>query len=209
MKKIYALIVLLIGTAAFTYAQTPTAKSILDNVSNKLKTFKGVTADFSYTTKDRKGVKRGSVSGKIYIKGDKYLVKQGSTEIYCNGAKTWNYDADNKEVTVADVDDDSKTLSPQKLLSDFYDKDFSYKLISSAGKYYEIQMVPNDKRKNFKQVNVFVDKAKNLITKAVVLDKSDNHIEFRLSNVNTNASIPDGMFTFDAQKHPGVEVISQ
>ena len=52
-------------------------------------------------------------------------------------------------------------------------------------------------------------KTKKLILKATVIDKSDNIIEFSLTNVNTNASLPDTKFEFDASKHPGVEVVNQ
>ena len=210
MKKIYFLLIVLIGLGGLANAQNdPNAKKILDNVSAKLKTLKGVTADFSYTTKDRKGAMKGSVKGKINIKGDEYYIKQGTTEIFCNGQKVWNYNGED-EVTVADVDnDDERMLTPQKLLSNFYDKDFTYKLTSSSGSSYEIQMVPTDARKNFKQVTVYVDKAKNLILRSKVIDKSDNLIEFSLTNVNTNATIPDSRFAFDTSKHPGVEVVTQ
>ena len=208
MKKMYFLLVMLVASGLIANAQNDAnAKKVLDGVSAKLKTFKGVTANFSYSTKDRKNVKKGSVSGQISIKGQQYYIKQGSTEIFCNGAKTWNYNGEN-EVTVSDVDNDSRTLTPQKLLSNFYDKDFTYKLVSSAGNYNEIQMTPLDSRKNFKQVNVFVDKSTNLITKARVVDKSDNIIEFALSNINTNATLPDSKFVFNEKQHPGVEVIS-
>ena len=208
MKKKYFLLVILVASGLIANAQNDAnAKKVLDGVSAKLKTFKGVSATFSYSTKDRKNVKKGSVRGLISIKGQQYYIKQGSTEIFCNGAKTWNYNGEN-EVTVSDVDNDSRTLTPQKLLSNFYDKDFTYKLVSSAGNYNEIQMTPIDSRKNFKQVNVFVDKSKNLITKARVVDKSDNVIEFALSNINTNATLPDSKFVFNEKQHPGVEVIS-
>jgi outer membrane lipoprotein carrier protein len=210
MKKIYLLLVALIGFGLMTNAQNdPNAKKILDGVSEKLKTLKGVTANFSYTTKDRKGSLKGSVKGEISIKGDQYYIKQGTTEIFCNGKKVWNYNGED-EVTVADIDnDDERMLTPQKLLSNFYDKDFTYKLTSSSGSAYEIQMAPTDPRKNFKQVTVYVDKGKNLIMRSKVIDKSDNLIEFSLSNVNTNATIPDSRFVFDASKHPGVEVVTQ
>lgn len=207
MKRIYLLLAVMIGFVTLSSAQN-NAKAILDNVSNKLKTYKGITADFAYSTKDKKNVTRGKVNGKVFIKGQKYFVKQGGNEIYSDGAKTWNFNGDN-EVTVAAVDDDSKMLSPQKLLSNFYDKDFTYTLVSSAGAYHEIQLIPVDKRKNFKQVNIFIDKTKNLVTKARVLDKSDNTIEFALTNVNTGATIPDSKFVFDTKAHPGVEVINQ
>lgn len=211
MKKLYTLFLLLaVFTGLVANAQNdPNAKKILDNVSAKIKTFKGITANFSYTTKDKKGVQRGSVKGLINIKGQKYFIKQGSTEIYSDGAKSWNYNGETNEVTESDLDNDSKTLSPQNLLSDFYDKDFTYKLASATGQYNQIDMQPTDKRKNFKQVTVFVDKAKNLITKAKVVDKSDNTIEFSLSSINTSAAIPDTKFVFDKSKHPGVEVVGQ
>ncbi|RFM26321.1 LolA family protein [Deminuibacter soli] len=208
MKKLYVLLLLVAGSVGLVQAQNdPNAKKILDGVSAKLKTFKGVTANFTYITKDKKNAKKNAVNGNISIKGQKYYIKQGATEIFCNGAQTWNFNGEN-EVTVTPVDNDSKSLSPNKILSDaFYDKDYSYKLVSAAGTYNEILLTPVDKRKNFKQVTVYVDKVKSMITKAAVLDKSDNTIEFVLSNVNTNAALADNKFEFDPKKHPGVEVI--
>ena len=207
MKRLYV-VMLLLGFSAASFAQDPAAKKVLDNVSAKMKSFKGVTANFTYTTKNKKNVKQGSVAGQISLKGQKYYIKQGKNLIISDGRKTWNYNGEN-EVTVGDVENDAKTLTPQKLLSDFYDKDFTYKLVSSAGAYNEIQMMPTDKRKNFKQVNVFVDKAKGLITKAKIIDKSDNTIEFALTNVNTAVNLPDSKFNFDVKKYPKVEVIEQ
>lgn len=211
MKKLYALLVLFAGfTTISAKAQNdPNAKKILDNVSAKIKTFKGITASFTYVTKDKKNIQRGSVAGTINIKGQKYFIKQGATEIYSDGAKSWNYNGETNEVNEAEIDDDNKTLSPQNLLSDFYDKDFTYKLVSTAGQYNEIAMEPTDKRRNFKQVTVFVDKAKSLITKARVTDKNDNIIEFTLTKINTSAVIPDSKFVFEKTKHPGVEVVTQ
>jgi outer membrane lipoprotein-sorting protein len=210
MKKVYLLLLVVIGFNGIVNAQNdPNAKKVLDEVSAKLKTLKGVTANFSYTTKDRNKALKGSAKGIINIKGQKYYLKQGVTEIFCDGSKVWNYNGED-EVTVADVDnEDSKMLTPQKLLSNFYDQDFTYKLVSSAGASHEIVMYPTDKRKNFKQVTVYVDKTKKMILSAKVIDKSDNIIEFSLTNVNTSVTLADSKFIFDAAKHPGVEVVTQ
>src|SRR3954471_2348563 len=198
MKKIVLFVAFAIGFVAMSFAQANSAKSILDKVSNKLKANSGITASFSYTTKDKKNVVRGSKKGVIFIKGQKYYLKQGSTEIYSDGAKSWNYNGD-KEVTVSDLDEDNKAFTPQKFLSNFYDKDFNYDLISSTGSFYQIALTPVDKRKNFKQVTVYVDKSKDLVTKAQITDKADNTTEFTLSNINTNANIPDSKFIFDTK----------
>ncbi|MCW3111162.1 MAG: hypothetical protein JWQ09_5668 [Segetibacter sp.] len=208
MKKVYLFILALALIAVSVDAQNDlNAKKILDAVSAKLKTYKGITAGFNLISKGRTGKVNNKVTGRISIKGNKYYIKQGVTEIFSDGNKTWNYNG-NDEVTVNTVDEDAQTLTPQKLLTNFYDKDFSYKLVSSGGNYNEIQMVPNDKRKNFKQVNVFVDKSKMMITKARVLDKSNNTIELNLSNINTSANIPDNTFVFNKNKYKkNIEVI--
>lgn len=203
----FLLVAFSVVTMAANAQNDPNAKKVLDGVSAKLKTFKGIAADFSYVSKGRSGKTNSNVAGKINIKGEKYYIKQGATEIFSNGAKTWNYNGNN-EVTVTPVEGDSQALTPQKLLTNFYDKDFSYKLVSSAGNYNEIEMTPLDKRKNFQKVNVFVDKVKMMITKARVLDKSSNTIEFTLKNINTNATIPDATFVFNKSKYKkDIEVI--
>ena len=209
MKKFYAFLTALIVLVASVNAQQndPNAKKILDKVSATMKTFKGVVAGFTYVSKSRAGKVNNNVSGKISIKGDKYYIKQGTNEIFSDGKKTWNYNGAN-EVTVSTVDGDSKALTPQKMLTNFYEQDFTYKLVSTAGTTNEIELTPIDKRKNFQKVNVFVDKAKMMITKAKILDKSNNIIEFTLTNVNTNASIPEQTFVFDKAKYKKeIEVI--
>ena len=208
MKKLFLLIAVVVSFISTAFAQKD-AKEILDNVSNKLKSYKGISANFSYSTKDKKNVSHGAKNGQILVKGQKYFLKQGNTEIYSDGTKNWNYNSSEKEVTVTDAGDDNQAFSPQKFLSNFYDKDFTYNLVSSSGNTYQIAMTPVDSRKNFKKVTVFIDKAKDLVTKAQVLDKADNTIEFSLSNINTNVAIADNKFMFDEKAHPGVEVISQ
>src|SRR5437763_16938310 len=107
MKKIYLLLIVF-GCMGLAKAQNdPNAKKILDGVSAKLKTLKGITASFYYTTKDRNNSLKGSVKGQISIKDQQYYLKQGSTEIFCNGSKVWNYNGED-EVTVADVENDDE-----------------------------------------------------------------------------------------------------
>jgi outer membrane lipoprotein-sorting protein len=55
---------------------------------------------------------------------------------------------------------------------------------------------------------VFIDKAKTMVTKAKILDKSNNVIEFNLSNINTTATLADALFIFNKKKYPtNVEIL--
>ena len=208
MLKKQILVVTLVFLGCNLFAQKdPAAKKVLDAVSAKVKTFKGVKADFTIKSVTSKGKPNGTKTGNIYIKGQKYLLKQGKIEIICDSKTIWNFDGA-KTITVSPADENNQTLSPQNLLSNFYDKDFNYKLISSVGSFYEIELTPLDKRKSFKKVNVFVDKAKNMITKALILDQSNNKVEFSLNNMNTTSPVLDNLFTFDKSKYPkDVEVL--
>ena len=89
----------------------------------------------------------------------------------------------------------------------FYDKDFTYKLIATKNGVDEIEMKPIDKRKNFQKVNVFIQKSKQLITKANIVDKGGNIITFSLTNINTNAVLPDNDFVFNRSKYKNVDII--
>lgn len=203
MKKIYFLLVAFICLIDTSFAQNndPNAKKVLDAVSSKMKTFKGITALFSIRSITNRGKNNGNKTGSISIKGQKYLLKQGKTEIISDGTKIYNYDG-NKTITISTVEESNQTLSPQNLLSNFYDKDFTYKLVSSKGNFNEIELIPIDKKKNFQKVNVFIDKRKSMITKAKILDKSNNVIEFVLTNLNTNAALSDNTFIYNRSKYP-------
>lgn len=201
MKKFCSVLIAAIALMSVSFAQDAAAKKILDGVSAKVKNFKGITARFSITSITAKGKPNGTTTGSITIKGNKYYLKQGKTEIISDGKTIWNYDGA-KTITVSSADENTNTLSPQNLLSNFYDKDFTYKLVSSAGNFYEIEMRPTDRRKNFEKVNVFVDKKQNLITKAKITDKSKNIIQFTLSNLNTNASVSNKVFVFNRTNYP-------
>jgi outer membrane lipoprotein-sorting protein len=202
MRKIYLPFLTLMLFINTVIAQNdPKAKKVLDAVSAKVKSFKGVTANFSIKSVSSKGKDNGAKTGTISIKGQKYLLKQGKNEIICDGVNIYNFDG-NKTITKSLLEESNQTLSPQNLLSNFYDKDFNYKLVSSTGNLNEIELTPIDKRKSFQKVNIFIDKSKNMITKAKVLDKSNNVLEFVLSKLNTSANLPDANFEFVRSKYP-------
>jgi outer membrane lipoprotein carrier protein len=215
MKKIYYVVALLLAVIT-TNAQPPKgmgssdpeAKKILDAVSKKFKGFTSVQASYSFITSNRDGKKIGTKNGNLTLKGQKYKLTDGkTTEIVCDGKQNWKIDKEAKEVTVSKVDNDNQTITPQKMFTNFYDKDFLYKKNGTKGDLHEIELTPIDKRKNFNKVYVFISQSKMMITKAKVLEKSGNVFEYSISNVTTNGNVLDALFTYDAKKYPGFELI--
>jgi len=212
MKKIYLLAIFGI-TALFVSAQTndPAAKKILDGVSSKFKSFKTVTASFTYKVENAAGKVLSTKKGTVTMKGTKYRVSFSGQEIYCDGSTIWNFDKAANEVTISKLDQSSGSLTPQKIFSDFYDKDFLYKLNGEkkqAGKtLLEIEMTPKDKGKNFHKVYVLIDKNAKTVYSTKVLENTNHSYSYTVTSMKTNQAAADNLFVFDKKKYPGVEEI--
>ncbi|MEO0065674.1 MAG: hypothetical protein RI983_1000 [Bacteroidota bacterium] len=202
MRKFYIATLFSFCSFFFTKAQNdPNAKKVIDAFGSKVKASKGITASFSLNSFTSKGKANGNKALSLSMRGEKYVLKQGKTEIICDGKNVYNYDGA-KTITKSAVEESSQTLSPQKLLAGSYDKDFSYKLVNSSGNFNEIEMVPLDKRKNFQKVTLFFNKKTSLIFKARIVDKSNNITELGVNNINLNAKLADAIFVFTRSNYP-------
>jgi outer membrane lipoprotein-sorting protein len=214
MNKILTLVALLIGFGSVNISQAqsdPAAKQILDGVSAKFKSFKAVQSGFTLKVEDGKGKVQGEKSGVVFMKGGKYRVNISGQEIYSDGSNVWTYDKGANEVTITKMEAGQNSLTPQKLFTNFYDKDFLYKLNGEkkVGNrlMQEIELTPIDKSKAFHKVYLLVDKAQKSIYSAKILEKNGNVYTYTVSNFNGKAVIPDAQFVFDKKKYPGVEEI--
>lgn len=213
MKKLYFLITICTLVTSFSFAQTkndPEAKKILDAVSAKFKTFSTVQASFTYKVENAAGKALSTKTGTIVMKGTKYRLSFSGQEIFCNGTTVWNFDKAANEVTINNLDASSGMITPQKLFSNFYDKDFFYTLNGEkkvgTKTVQEIQMTPVDKSKSFHTVYLQIDKAAKTIYSTKVLENAGNRYSYTVNSMKTNIPVQDNQFVFDKSKYPGVTV---
>jgi outer membrane lipoprotein-sorting protein len=197
---------LLILAAAFSisnvYAQKdPQAKALLDQMGAKVKQSKGILVNIQLISKNNTGKALGTKTINLKMKGDKYLLQQGAMEIICDGATIYNFDGVSS-ISKSNVAESDQTLSPQKLLSGNYDKDFNFKLLSQDGSKATIELSPIDKRKNFQKVTLILDKLKSALSSAIILDKSNNITDVKVVSINYAASLQDNLFQFNRAKYP-------
>lgn len=187
----------------------PKGKAVLDAVSKRFKTFKNVQAKFNLKIENASGKVMGTKAGMVYMKGTKYRVSLPDQEIFSDGNKVWTYDSDANEVTISKLDPEANSITPQKLFTNFYDKDFLYKLNGETKvgtkMMQEIELTPVDKTKPFFKVLLYVNN--NIIYLSKVFEKTGNRYTYSISNLNTTSAVSDAMFIFDAKKFPDVEVI--
>lgn len=213
MKNLLFYFFLLIGFSAI--AQTkgmgendPEAKKILDGVSAKFKNYKSVVATFNLKIENSAGKVQGSKTGTVNMKGTKYRISVTGQEIFCDGTNIWTYDKSSNEVQITKFEESANTITPQKMFTNFYDKDFLYKLNESGSKtLQEVELTPIDKTKTFFKVLVDIDKKSQTISSSKIFEKNGNRYTYTVSSIKTNTSIADDLFVFDAKKYPSVEVV--
>jgi len=185
----------------------PIAKKILDAVSAKFKTFKSVKSKFSLKIENSSDKVMGNKTGLVFMKGTRYRIKVSDQDIYCDGTNVWTVDLTSKEVTISKVDPSNNTITPQKLFTNFYDKDFLYKLNSDAKGVQEIELTPIDKSKLFHKVIVFINKATQTIVSTKIFEKAGNRYTYSVTGMDTKSNIDDATFVFNQKNYPGMEIV--
>src|SRR3954468_16522541 len=215
MKKLYTLITFAFAVLSLN-AQTdknptkndPAAKKILDAVSSKSRTYKAPQASFTYRVENAQGKALSTKKGTVTMKANKYKVAMDGMEIYSDGKTVWNYDQSANEVTVNNVEASGNAMTPQKLLTNFYDKDFYYKYNGDkkegSKQLQEIELTPTDKTRPFHKVYLMVDKSSTSIYSAKFLEKSGGRYSYTITNLKGTGAVNDKDFSFDKSKYPGV-----
>ena len=216
IKKLLLLIFLFTAFKSFSQTNSlgksdPDAKKILDNVSAKFQTYKTVEAHFTLKIENSSDKILGTKTGVVNMKNSKYRISVSGQEIYSDGTNIWTYDKSANEVQITKFDASANSITPQKMFTNFYDKDFLYKLNGESKQgnktIQEIELTPIDKTKTFFKVLVDVDKKTQSIVSTKIFQKTGDRYTYTITSMKTNNNLPDELFIFDAKNYPKVEVI--
>ena len=211
MRKLFSILALglFIATQSATAQNDPKAKAILEGLSKKVKSLKSMKANFVLNLSG--GKVKDTKKGTLSLKGEKYHIVLGSQEIICDNATSWTYNKETKEVQITTPSQGEQSISPAKLLTNAYDKDYKYTYMGEKkeqGKNCDlIELFPKDGSKKISKIDLYVDKATSMVSSVNTFDKNGNQTQYILSNLTQNPNIPDNYFTWNQKEHPGVEVV--
>lgn len=199
------------GQNSYIGKSDPEAAAILKKVSAKYKTYKTLSTNFDLQVENGSGQNLASRKGTVDIKGKKFFIMMDDEASFSDGSNIYNYDKSAGEVQITRVNPKDNTLTPQKLFTDFYEKDFLYKLndeVKQGGKTIQlIELTPVDKTQPYFKVVLEIDKASSQITGAKVFEKNGNKYIYSITSTKANAAIPDSRFVFKQSDYPGAEII--
>ena len=213
MKKALVICGLVLGITYNTAsAQTDTkAKSVLESVTKKVNSLKTLKASFTLKISGGKGGKvNDTKKGTIWLKGQKYHLQLSGQEVICDNKTIWTYNVDAKEVTISTFNPSEQSISPAKLLTNFYDKEYKYRYAGErkeAGKACDVvELSPIANTKQVSKIELLVDRASSMIVGGNIWSKNGNKTQYTISNIVPNANIPDTYFAWDTKAHAGVEI---
>lgn len=210
-KTIYVLLAAMLALSVSAQAQDAKAKTILDKVSAKFKSAKTMKANFGLTINDASGRAGAPKKGTFLMKGNKYKIDMGAQQIICDAKSVWTYMPANKEVQVSTYNPAEQTISPAKLFSGSYEKEYKYAYSGqktvSGKKVDVITLTPAGNSTSFNRVLLYVDPAASMVTGGQIYEKNGSSYTYSISNVKSNTAISDSEFSFNNAAHPGIEVI--
>lgn len=193
--------------------QDAKSKQVLDAVSKKTKSYPAIYAEYKMHMKSDADKIDESFTGKVWIKGDKYVLEAQGQKIYSDGESLWRYVKEDNEVEVDNVpdEDDEESISPSKLLT-IYETGFKHKYMGEKNingqATHLINLFPmNPEEKPFHTLKMEVNKAQNQITKMIQKGKDGTDITYTIQKFDGSKDIPDSKFKFNKASFPGVEVI--
>ncbi len=211
-RKIWSLLFLLLAFAGDALAQADAqAKAILSGVSKKYRSYAMVKTDFSFTLKNPQAKINETQNGSLYVKpsSNKYKVNLGEQELISDGKVQWTYLKNDNEVQISEIDNSSGALNPAKIFT-MYEKGFKYVYLGDTkanGKVYQnIELAPLQNR-SFSKVKLRIDKLAKQISNIIVYDKNGNTYTYYIKSFTPNVKVDDSFFTFNAAKHPGVDIV--
>lgn len=210
--------IILLGTilfiAIFSQAQQdPKAKSILDEVSAKTKTFKTISADFSFSMENKEMEINEKNEGSIKLKGKKYVVDLpgAGVKVFSDGKTSWNYMKQGNQVTISLIEDAGSELMDPSSLFSIYEKGFTSKFIAEknvGGKpVYQIDLFPDEGKFEVSKITIEINKSTMMIQSAQLFGTDGNIYGIVVKKMETDKDFPDSDFVFDAKKFADVEII--
>lgn len=210
--KIYITLLLSFLFGIQSFAQDTKAQEILDKLSSKIKSQNSFYIEFSANVKNSAVGTDESETGKGWVKGDKYYASYGENTIISNGVKTWTIVKEEKSVYETDADeDDEESINPKKLMtiweSGFKSK-YGKETTLGSETVHMIYLYPkNAGSVEYHTILLYISKDANELKKVIMKMKDGTNMTYKLTKFESNPTISDSKFVFDAKKYPGYTII--
>ena len=204
MKIKLSIILLVLSTSVSMAQNSAKAKTLLDEVYNKVKSYDNIFVDFKYSLNNEEANINTETRGDVTMQGDKYLFNYlGSKQIY-DGKKVYTVVPENEEVTIEEKLDDENTITPSKMLT-FYKQGHNYDwdiLQNIQGRKIQfVKLTPIDTNSEIKSILLGIDVETKHIYKLIETGKNGTKTIITVNSFKIDQPLSKTLFTFDENKY--------
>ena len=185
------------------------ATILLEEVSNKTKTYSSIKADFTYTMDNKAARIHETKIGTLLVTGDKYKINVAGQEVFCNGEKVWTYIGESNEVQINEMDKRKEAITPANILTS-YNTNYKSRLIqdkdAADANVEAVELIPLVQG-SYEKVIVIIDKNLKQIKLFKIFDQNGNIFTYKVTRFLTNVPVKSGDFEFNPDDYDDVEVI--
>ncbi|WMI64931.1 outer membrane lipoprotein carrier protein LolA [Aestuariibaculum sp. YM273] len=202
MKKIITVLLLTLSVSAFAQNN---AKSLLNEVSAKVKSYNNISITFKYVLENTAENIKQQTKGDVVMEGEKYRLNiLGVTRLF-DGKKLYSISLEDEEVTVSsEGDNEEDSVTPSKMLS-FYEDGYTYAMDIEQNingrKIQYVKLTPIDSNSEIKNILLGIDKQTKHIYNLIQVGKNGTKTTLTVNSFKTNEPLSKSLFTFDANKY--------
>ena len=201
-----SLITLFLSFSVTVFSQD--ASQILNNLSEKTKSYKNISIDFDFKYENELEDIREIKSGKIIIENEKFKLEIDDQIIVCNGTDQWIYYKETNEVQILEYDRNNEFMNPKNLLN-IYEKGYNYrydKEIEIDSKYYHlIDLFPNEENNEIIKISLAISKDENMVKKIKAFES--NGAIYIYTVIKSRYNRKNLKFDFNTSKYENIYII--
>ena len=206
MNKILKLVCFLLVSFSIQAQDAAKAKSLLDEVSDKVKSYENIVIDFKYALNNPKENINQESKGSVTLKGNLYnLDFMGVTKIF-DGKKVYTIVPEDEEISISKYDEnDDNAVTPSKMLT-FFNSGYKYTwdiLQDVKGRKIQyIKLIPISSKDQRKEILLGIDVQTKNIYNLIETGKNGTRTTLTVNSFKTNQPISNNIFTFTESKYP-------
>ena len=204
MKIKHTISILFIAIAINGFSQNK-AKTLLNEVSQKVKSYENISLDFKYLLENTAENVKQETRGDMVLQGEKYKLNiLGTTRLF-DGKKLYSISPEDEEVTISSqTDDDEDNITPSQMLS-FYEKGYTYTLDIEQNvlgrKIQYVKLTPIDSNSEINYILLGIDAQTKHIYNLIQIGNNGTKTTLTVNSFKTNEPLPNNIFAFDANKY--------
>lgn len=204
MKNTFALVFIMLLSFGANAQDAAKAKSLLDEVYNKVKSYENIEVNFKYALENKEANINQETRGDVTLAGDKYLFNYLGSQQLFDGQKVYTIVPENEEVTIESQSDDENTITPSKMLT-FYRKGHNYAwdiLQNVQGRKIQyVKLTPIDTHSEIAHILLGIDAQTKHIYKLIETGKNGTKTTITVNSFKTNQQLSNTLFTFDEARY--------